>query len=152
MTGFYFFLGSLACWRIASLVANENGPAHIFRRFRDWVSDRVENHPRGPLAFVHFDELISCEWCNSIWIGTALAAVLDWHWLTILALSTMTIFIKYIIQTLEQVREYYERLNTSLKTFEGQNSIFMKEVYRERKNYSYETTLPDSLAQKEKIQ
>lgn len=125
MNFFTFFVLGLACWRLASLAANENGAWHIFKRFRTWTLRHVATHPRGFLARFHFDEGLHCEWCNSIWFGAGITAgwlyfgeVFIWLFCLPLALSAFAITMKYVIQTLEQVREYYERLNTSLKDLE----------------------------------
>lgn len=122
MNTLHFVIAGLACWRLASLAANEDGAFHIFRRFRTWTLHHVATHPRGFLARFHFDEGLHCEWCNSVWFGAGIAA--GWYyfgevfiWLVCLplALSTVAIILKYTVQTLEQVREYYERLNASVK-------------------------------------
>lgn len=121
MTPFFvFFVAALAGWRLASLFANEDGAFHVFKHFRNWTIRHVAIHRRGFLAKFHFDEGLLCEWCNSVWFGIGITAA--WYflgesvvWLVMpLALSTVAIALKYIIQTLEQVREYFERLNKAL--------------------------------------
>ena len=85
-----------ATWRLSSLLANEDGPFKIFKRFRDWICFK---HPG-------IGEGLTCEWCNSVWIGTII--VIAYYltkftvWLCLpLALSTITVMIKF-------VREYWE--------------------------------------------
>ena len=55
-----FVVLALATWRLASLFANESGPFHIFKTFREWVCN---NHPE-------IGDGLTCEWCNSVWLGT----------------------------------------------------------------------------------
>lgn len=52
-----FILG-FACWRISSLLVNEEGPFEIFSRLRGKFFDK-------PL----FAGLFSCVWCMSVWIA-----------------------------------------------------------------------------------
>lgn len=128
MTILQFIIAGLANWRLASLAANEDGPFRVFKRFRTWTLRHVATHPRGFLARFHFDEGLHCEWCNSVWFGVIITA--GWFyfgeafiWLACLplALSAFAIPMKYAVQTLEQVREYYERLNEALKPIESLN-------------------------------
>ncbi len=97
MTLNVFFYLALAAWRLASLVANEEGPWQMFKRFRQ----RAE------------------QWCNSIWIGVGLTALYLWLREAILylalplALSTVAIIIKYIVQLLQTTQQYIENTNKS---------------------------------------
>lgn len=61
----------LATWRIAHLLAAENGPFDVFlkiRKFFEIVHDEDDNVVIRPKNF--FAQVISCVWCNSIYIGT----------------------------------------------------------------------------------
>ena len=108
---------ALAAWRLASLVANEDGPWFIFKRFRlraeQWCNKYRFCRELG------LYELVSCEWCNSIWIGAGLMILYLWIGHAILyvavplALSTVAIIIKYIVQLLQSAQQFYETNNRS---------------------------------------
>jgi hypothetical protein len=93
-----FVVLALATWRLASLFANESGPYHIFKTFREWVCN---NHPG-------IGEGLTCEWCNSVWFGSLITvAYFLWGgvavWVCIpLAFSTITIMLKYFRERLER--------------------------------------------------
>lgn len=107
-----FFFLSLAAWRLASLVANEDGPWMMFKRLRQ-RAERWCKRYRFCSEFGLY-EFFSCEWCNSVWIGAGLTLLYLWMGETILylalplALSTVVIVIKYVVQTLQSAQEYYE--------------------------------------------
>ena len=63
-----FVILALATWRLASLFANESGPFHIFKTFREWICN---NHPG-------IGEGLTCEWCNSVWFGTLITLAYLW--------------------------------------------------------------------------
>ena len=93
-----FVILALATWRLASLFANESGPFHIFKTFREWICN---NHPG-------IVEGLTCEWCNSVWFGTLITLAYFWGgvivvWIcTPLALSTITIMLKYFRERMEK--------------------------------------------------
>jgi len=76
MTLSTFFYLSLAAWRLASLIANEDGPWMMFRRLRK-RAEQLCNKYRFCREFgIH--ELVTCEWCNSVWIGAGLTVLYLW--------------------------------------------------------------------------
>ena len=107
-----FFLLSLAAWRLASLVANEDGPWMVFKRLRQRAEQWCKQYRFCSELGLY--ELFSCEWCNSIWIGTVLTLLYLWLGETILylalplALSTVVIIIKYVVQVLQSAQRYFE--------------------------------------------
>lgn len=100
-----FFYLSLAAWRLASLVANEDGPWLIFKRLRQRAEQWCKSY-RFCRELGLYD-LVSCEWCNSIWIGAGLTVLYLWLGETILylalplAFSTVAIIIKYLVELLQ---------------------------------------------------
>ena len=112
-----FFYLSLAAWRLASLIANEDGPWMIFQRLRKHAEGWC-NRYRFCRELGLYD-LVSCEWCNSIWIGVGLTILYLWIGNTIfyvalpLALSTVAIIIKYLVQLLQMAHQI---LDTSVKS------------------------------------
>lgn len=110
-----FFYLALAAWRLASLVANEEGPWQMFKRLRERAEQWCRNY-RFCREFGLYD-LFACEWCNSIWIGTGLTLLYLWMGETILyfaiplALSTVVIMIKYVVQFLQTAQQFLEDTN-----------------------------------------
>jgi hypothetical protein len=112
-----FFFLSLAAWRLASLVANEDGPWMVFKRLRQRAEQWCKQYRFCSELGLY--ELFSCEWCNSIWIGAGLTALYLWLgdailYLAIpLALSTVAIIIKYLVQALQSAEQYFAAGNKS---------------------------------------
>lgn len=112
-----FFYLSLAAWRLASLIANEDGPWMMFKRLRG-LAERWCNKYRFCREFGLY-ELVECEWCNSVWIGIGLTILYLWIGQTILyltiplALSTVVIIIKYVVQLLQTAQQYFKVANKS---------------------------------------
>lgn len=112
-----FLYLALAAWRLASLVANEDGPWQVFKRIRqraEWWCKKYKFCSDFGLY-----ELFSCEWCNSVWIGAGLTLLYLWIGNSILyialplALSTVTILIKYIVQVLQSAQQFFETTKRS---------------------------------------
>jgi hypothetical protein len=107
-----FFYLSLAAWRLASLVANEEGPWQIFKRLRLRAEQWCKRYRFCSELGLY--ELVSCEWCNSIWIGAGLTLLYLWLGESILyialplALSTVAIVIKYVVQLLQSAQQFME--------------------------------------------
>lgn len=124
-----FFYLSLAAWRLASLVANEDGPWMIFKRLRQRGEQWCKTY-RFCRELGLYD-LISCEWCNSIWIGAGLTLLYLWIGDTIFyfalpfALSTIAIIIKYLVQFLQTAQQFLENTNRDYEQSKG-------ETYRPR--------------------
>ncbi|HEX9388137.1 MAG TPA: DUF1360 domain-containing protein [Anaerolineales bacterium] len=112
----FFYLG-LAAWRLASLVANEDGPWLIFKRLRQRAEQWCNRYKFCRDLGLY--ELFSCEWCNSIWIGVGLTLLYLWIGETILylslplALSTVAIIIKYVVELLQTAQRFLETTNKS---------------------------------------
>lgn len=104
LTTFVFIV--LAAWRLSNLLANEEGPWHIFKKLRRSAAMLEKRTPFWKKF--HLYEGCNCELCNSIWFGS----LLTWLYLAIgdrivlmvmpLAISTCVILIKYARQALEQ--------------------------------------------------
>ncbi len=112
MTLSTFFYLALAAWRLASLIANEDGPWMMFRRLRK-RAEQLCNQYRFCREFgIH--ELVACEWCNSVWIGAGLTVLYLWLGEAVLylamplALSTVVIIIKYIVEFLQTAQRFFD--------------------------------------------
>lgn len=58
----------LATWRISHMIVWEDGPFEIFPKVNTFMSN-----------WKFFDDLFSCVWCLSVWIGAilTLSAIID---------------------------------------------------------------------------
>ena len=105
-----FFYLSLAAWRLASLVANEDGPWFIFKRFRQRAEQWCNQYRFCRELGLY--ELVTCEWCNSIWIGVGLTMLYFGIGESILylalplALSTVAIIIKHVVHLLQTAQQF----------------------------------------------
>jgi hypothetical protein len=112
-----FFYLSLAAWRLASLVANEDGPWMIFKRLRQRAEHWCQKYRFCNELGLY--ELFSCEWCNSIWIGAGLTLLYLWLGESIFyialpfALSTVVIIIKYLVEFLQTAHEFFDEREQS---------------------------------------
>lgn len=62
----------LACWRLTSLLVQENGPFKMFAKFRHLIGVRYIQGSTTPYGTNVIAELLSCAWCCSIWFGATL--------------------------------------------------------------------------------
>ena len=110
----FFYLG-LAAWRLASLVANEDGPWMVFKRLRLRAEQWCKRYRFCEELGLY--DLFSCEWCNSVWIGAGLTLLYLWIGESVLylalplALSTVAIIIKYVVEALQSAQHYFETSN-----------------------------------------
>lgn len=98
----------LAAWRLASMLADEDGPFALFARLRhavglrplavkDGGQWRVTRTATTPLA-----ELFACVWCLSVWTA-ALLSMRPLRWLqTPLAASALAIAAHELIQAVRK--------------------------------------------------
>ena len=68
-----FFILALATWRLASLLADEQGPYSIFSRFRYWAGER--RGVDGRIAGNQFAKGLMCVWCVSVWVSIILSTL-----------------------------------------------------------------------------
>ena len=112
-----FFYVSLAAWRLASLIANEDGPWQMFKRFRQRAEEWCKRYRFCRELGLY--ELVACEWCNSIWIGAALTVFYLWigeailYFVLPLALSTIAIIIKHIVELLQSTQKFLDQTDQS---------------------------------------
>ena len=103
-----FLYLSLAAWRLASLVANEDGPWMMFKRFRQRAEQWCQQYRFCRELGLY--ELVTCEWCNSIWIGETI-----FYLALPFALSTVAIVIKYVVQLLQTAQQLLDNMDRSQK-------------------------------------
>jgi hypothetical protein len=121
-----FFYLALATWRLASLVANEDGPWQMFKRLRQRAEQWCRQYRFCNELGLY--EMFSCEWCNSIWIGAGVTLAYVWlgeatlYLALPLALSTVVIVIKYVVQFLQAAKEFVEQANKARE--QSQSELF----------------------------
>jgi hypothetical protein len=110
-----FIYLALAAWRLASLVANEDGPWMMFKRIRQRAEQWCDQYKFCRELGLY--ELVTCEWCSSVWIGIGLTLLYLWKGETIyylslpFALSTVVIVIKYVVELLQTAQKFLEARN-----------------------------------------
>lgn len=65
----------LATWRISSLLVNENGPFHVFRKIREMAGIKYQDDFKYLVPSTFFAELLDCVWCSSVWVSFFVAAL-----------------------------------------------------------------------------
>lgn len=63
----------LATWRTGSILAGEEGPKRIFRKIRIAVGVVYDKNDKAFWKQGSLGHLVGCIWCNTVWIGIALA-------------------------------------------------------------------------------
>ena len=118
----------LDAWRLASLVANEDGPFDIFCRFRSAV--RLCRIRRIRPLLKTFYKGLCCEWCNSVWFGALLGAAW-WYFGEVVFFVTAPLWVsagaigfKYLIHVLKNADEYYHQLAENQK----QSGAYLKSM------------------------
>ena len=85
---FWFFLGTLAVWRVTHLIVAEDGPWDVLFRLRRWLERR------------RIGMLFLCFYCLSIWISVPAAWLIGRDWperiFLWLALSAASILVECI--------------------------------------------------------
>lgn len=106
-----FVLAAFACWRVTSLIVNEDGPFDIFAKFRRWVGVRFDERSNRYGENI-FAKALICVWCTSVWVAIGFALLINSvnirtfiiNWLS---LSAATIFIDLVVEkTLAEIRQH----------------------------------------------
>jgi hypothetical protein len=69
-----FILAALAVYRLAYMIAMEDGPFALFSRFRMWLGRNAADKPEHGIAWT-LAELFNCAHCVGIWLA-AIAALI----------------------------------------------------------------------------
>lgn len=94
---------ALATWRLASLLAAEDGPFHILKRMRHLAGVKWDASSQ-PYGSNELAKGLICVWCNSVWIGLLLALAYVWQpditrWYCLpLALSTAAVLVEQVVK------------------------------------------------------
>lgn len=68
----------LATWRLASMLAGEDGPYNVLAKIRYLAGVRYDEHSL-PYGKNEVGKMVLCVWCNSVWIG-GLWTVVYYFW------------------------------------------------------------------------
>lgn len=87
-------LAIFTCYRLARMIALDDGPFFIFKRVRYWLKDRaywealsagmVDDKAKNGIDDKHFgkwhnlSEGLSCPFCAGVWVSLPLLALLIW--------------------------------------------------------------------------
>lgn len=91
---------SFACYRLAQLIADDDGPLSVFGHLRKWVDNRakVEQEQGRGLIWQSAADGINCPFCVGVWIAIVLGVVytgIDWYTpLYILAIAGLQSFLE----------------------------------------------------------
>jgi len=81
-----FIILSLACYRLAQLIADDDGPLSIFGRLRQWVDGqaKAEQDQGNGLIWQSVSDGINCPFCIGVWIAAVLAVIFyGFQWYTL---------------------------------------------------------------------
>ena len=70
---------ALATWRLASLLAHEDGPLEMFGYLRSRLGVRYDKHSI-PYGGNWLAKGVICVWCCSVWFGVFLAGLYSIGW------------------------------------------------------------------------
>lgn len=84
-------LAILTCYRLARMVAKDDGPFFLFKRVRYWIKDKAWYNAGMPLLtdegnlpdryFGHWHNLaegLSCPYCTGVWLSLPVLAMVLW--------------------------------------------------------------------------
>ena len=71
----YIVLGSLAVWRICSLLIYEDGPFTVFAWLRNAVGVKQDEYSRN-YGETFLSKLLCCVWCMSMWVALPLSVLI----------------------------------------------------------------------------
>lgn len=91
---FEFALVSLAAFRLAYLVAEEDGPGRMFLNFRRWAHKNL---------YPYFDA--ECAYCTGIWIALPFAFILDTTWFVIVYWLAIAAMVSLLVSTIHKIQE-----------------------------------------------
>ena len=66
---------ALATYRMAHLLAFEEGPFRIFDSIRRVMGQRISEDSGVPYNTTHLSKGATCLWCNSMWFGIVLTVI-----------------------------------------------------------------------------
>lgn len=77
MTWIYLFIYGLACFRLAVLLSEDDGPWGMFRRLRSYLKKEAKSNT--PLRRSELHKGVECIRCDSLWLAAPIAAYAYHH-------------------------------------------------------------------------
>lgn len=91
----------IICYRIARLIALEDGPFDMFTRFRSMMGAYdydAQGHPQSMTG-----KLVSCPFCAGVWVSIILVLLPKNRWLTLIEDTLVIAGIQTILQSRETI-------------------------------------------------
>lgn len=71
MTWLQLVIYGLACFRLATLLSEDDGPYRFLKRFRSLLKREAKEHPKLRKSALH--EGVDCLRCSSVWVAAPVA-------------------------------------------------------------------------------
>jgi len=97
-------LAVFTCYRLARMVAKDDGPGFLFESLRLWAQDKADKEKSNLGKWHSLAEGLGCPYCAGVWLSLPLFAMLVWPtyygdlFLLLVSLSGMQAF----LQTLDK--------------------------------------------------
>lgn len=72
------FLAILTCYRLARLIARDDGPLFLFEHLRQRVHDRAAREKKNLGKWQSLAEGLTCPYCLGVWFSLPLLALVLW--------------------------------------------------------------------------
>lgn len=71
-------LAILTCYRIARMIAMDDGPGYIFESVRNWAQGKADKEKDPAGKWHNLSEGLNCPFCAGVWVSLPLLALLIW--------------------------------------------------------------------------
>src|SRR6185503_16985226 len=71
-------LAVLTCYRLARMIAMDDGPGFFFERLRLWAQDKADKEKSNLGKWHNLAEGLGCPFCAGVWVSLPLFALLLW--------------------------------------------------------------------------
>jgi hypothetical protein len=71
-------LAILTCYRLARMIAMDDGPGYIFESLRDWAQGKANKEKEPAGKWHNLAEGLGCPYCAGVWVSLPLLALLLW--------------------------------------------------------------------------
>lgn len=75
---FRLLLAIFTCYRLARLIAKDDGPLFLFERIRLWVRGQADNEASNLGKWHSLAEGLECPYCLGVWFSIPLLALVLW--------------------------------------------------------------------------
>ena len=71
-------LAIFTCYRLARMIALDDGPGYIFETIRAWAQDKADKEVSPFGKWHNLSEGLTCPFCAGVWVSLPLLALLIW--------------------------------------------------------------------------